>query len=184
MRPIPLRALAAGALFAALATGCAGPATSSPDVATAQSAAPDAPTTPSPSVSIDPDSPLKYSQCMRENGMTWFPDPDTSGRMAVRVPSNVNQEDLKKAEEACRRWAPDAGEKPRMSAEDLEKARQMSKCMRENGVPNFPDPKPDGSISINGDKLGTGPGDPAFDKAEELCSQYLPKGRTEKKSGA
>ncbi|MEU8237495.1 hypothetical protein AB0C07_04550 [Actinoplanes missouriensis] len=172
------------ALFTALLAGCAPATTSSPDVATAQSAAPDTPNSPSPSVSVDPDSPLKYSQCMRENGMTWFPDPDTSGRMTVRVPSNVSHEDMQKAEEACRQWAPNGGEKPRLSAEDLEKARQMSKCMRENGVPNFPDPKPDGSISINGDTLGSGPGDPTFDKAEELCSQYLPKGRTEKRSGA
>ena len=31
---------------------------------------------------------------------------------------------------------------------------KMAKCMRENGVPDFPDPQPDGGIQIDGDKLG------------------------------
>jgi hypothetical protein len=48
--------------------------------------------------------------------------------------------------------------------------------MRENGVPNFPDPNPDGGIAIKGDELGTGPGDPTFDKAQEICSKNMPDG--------
>ncbi|BBH66456.1 hypothetical protein ACTI_31410 [Actinoplanes sp. OR16] len=161
-------------------SGCAATAADSPDVATAQSAAPGV--TSSPSASTDGKAdPVKYAQCMRENGMTWFPDPDSDGRMTVAVPRTVDQEEMKKAEQACREWSPMNGEKPQLSAEDLEKARQMSKCMRENGVPNFPDPNADGSLEINGDELGTGPGQEAFDSAEQACSQYLPKQRSKER---
>jgi hypothetical protein len=57
----------------------------------------------------------------------------------------------------------------------------MAKCMRANGVPNFPDPGPNGQLAIDSSKLGTGPGDPTWDKAEKACAEYRPEGaRTEK----
>ncbi|MEU4427893.1 hypothetical protein AB0F81_45340 [Actinoplanes sp. NPDC024001] len=170
-------ALALGVLLAALASGCAGSA-ESPTVATAASSDPKATGTATPTASVDPDAPLKHARCMRANGMTWFPDPQ-DGRMAVELPANVDREKLEAAEEACRQYAPDGGEKPRMDPELLEQARQMAKCMRENGVPNFPDPDPDGSSVVDGSKVGMGPGDPVFDKAEQACSKYRPSGAVE-----
>ena len=148
-------------------------------MATAASGAPKASATATPQAGIDPDAPIKYARCMRENGMTWFPDPQ-NGRTAVRVPSNVDPEKMKAAEQACRQYAPNGGERAQMNPEDLEQVRQMARCMRETGVPNFPDPKPDGSLEINGDLLGTGPGEPTFDKAEQLCSKYRPSGAAER----
>ena len=68
----------------------------------------------------------------------------------------------------------------KLDAEQVERLRQVAKCMRENGVPNYPDPDPDGGISIDGDKLGTGPGEPTFDKAEQACSRYRPSGAVQR----
>lgn len=161
-----------------MATGCA-KSNEGPGVATAASGGPKAPASPSASVSVDPDAPIKYARCMRENGMTWFPDPQ-DGKTVVRVPSNVNREQMQAAEEACREYAPNGGEKPEIDPADLERARQMAKCMRENGVPNFPDPNAEGGIGLDREKLGTGPGDPTFDEAEKKCSQYLPQGGRER----
>lgn len=49
---------------------------------------------------------------------------------------------------------------------------KFSKCMRANGIPDFPDPTPGGGLSIN---LGAGgdlnPNNPAFRDAAKLCAQ-------------
>jgi hypothetical protein len=57
----------------------------------------------------------------------------------------------------------------------LEQMRQMAKCMRENGVPDFPDPSAEGGIRLDAGKLGAGPGDPVFDKAQQKCDKYMPR---------
>jgi hypothetical protein len=43
----------------------------------------------------------------------------------------------------------------------------FAKCMRENGVPSFPDPGADGGF-VKNDKTNN----PEFKKAEEACKQY------------
>jgi hypothetical protein len=171
--------LALGLLLVATAAGCA-KNTESPGVATAASGAPKG----SPTSTAEPgqDDELLYSRCMRENGMTWFPDPE-DGRLAVRVPSDVDQKKMQAAQEACRKYSPDGGDRPPPDPEAVEQARQMSKCMRANGVPNFPDPQPDGGIAIDGDKLGTGPGEPDFDKAEQVCAKHRPAPRNRNGGG-
>lgn len=167
--------LTLGVLLAAMTAGCSEPAADDVGVASARSAG----ATPSSSASArsgpDPDAMMRYSKCMRANGLDWFPDPRADGGLVVQNPPDVPDSKIKAAEQACKRYLPDAGpgdQKP--SAEDIEKARRMARCMRENGVPNFPDPDANGETSIDADKLGTGPGDPTFDKAEQACKQYLP----------
>ena len=131
----------------------------------------------------DEDAPLKFSQCMREQGITWFPDPNPDGGLQVKVPEGTDRAKMDAAMAACKQWAPDGGDRGPADPEMLEQARQMAQCMRDNGVPNFPDPNADGSIRLEGDKVGMGPGDPTFDKADEACSKYRPKGRTEGRAG-
>ena len=46
-------------------------------------------------------------------------------------------------------------------------------CMRSHGVPNFPDPNADGSISINS-KTGLDPQSPKFRAAQNVCEKELP----------
>ena len=55
----------------------------------------------------------------------------------------------------------------------------MAQCMRDNGVPTFPDPDADGNMHLDRDKVGTGPGEPAFDKADQACRKLGPQGRSE-----
>lgn len=173
--------LLAGLLLAGPTAGCGKAATNDPGVATAQSAAAGAKPTASASATPDPDAPLKFSKCMREHGMTWFPDP-SDGKLSIRVPDSVKKEDFDKAQQACRQWAPNGDNAPQASAEDLERGRQMAKCMRENGVPNFPDPGPKGEIALDS-KLGIDPESPSFKAAQEKCDKYMPQGRKEVNSG-
>jgi hypothetical protein len=165
---------AAGLMLAAAMTGCATNDPDEPSVASAQSGGPAATASASPSYSEDPDAPIKFAKCMREHGMTWFPDP-VGGSQSLRIPQSVKKEDFDAAQEACRQWAPSGQNGPKPSAEDMEKFRQMAKCMRENGVPNFPDPQPDGGISID-KKMGIDPESASFKAAEKKCERYLPQG--------
>jgi hypothetical protein len=164
------------------AAGCAKPADDTGGVATAQTGKPTA--SASASATVDPDAPLKFAQCMRSHGMTWFPDPQPGGRMNIKTPKGMDPKKMDAAQEACKQFAPDGGAPPKMSAEDLERARKMSQCMRDNGVPGFPDPDPDGGIRIDGRKLGMGPGDAAFDKAQAACDKFQPGAHTESGQGA
>src|SRR5918994_1706372 len=48
----------------------------------------------------------------------------------------------------------------------------FSRCMRDNGIANFPDPNPNG---INIDGLGIDPDSPQFKAAEEACKYLMPQ---------
>jgi hypothetical protein len=123
----------------------------------------------------DDDAPLKFSQCMREQGLAWFPDPQPGGGLQIKVPEGTPKEKVDAAMEACKEFAPDGGDRGEPDPEHLAKARLMSQCMRDNGVPNFPDPDPNGNMHVERDKVGAGPGDPVFDKADEVCRKLGPQ---------
>jgi hypothetical protein len=125
----------------------------------------------------DEDAALKFAQCMRQHGMSWFPDPQPGGRgLQIKIPPGQDKAKVDAAMEACKKFMPNGGKPEKLDPQALEQARQMSKCMRENGVPNFPDPNANGELQLDGDKLGVGPGDPTFDAAEKACAQFGPKG--------
>lgn len=175
------KVVVAGLMLMLATAGCAAKAGDGTGVATAQDGTATAAPSKTPDRTRDEDAPLKFAQCMREQGMTWFPDPDSNGRTAIKVPKNMNPEKFEAAQEACKEFAPDGGDPSEVDPQMLELARKMAKCMRENGVPDFPDPQPNGSIQLNRGQLGTGPGEPAFDKAQQKCSQFMPEGRQERK---
>jgi hypothetical protein len=169
------RTVAALALMLALAAGgCARAETNDPQVASAQTGTATPSASPSATASEDPDAPLKFSQCMRAQGISWFPDP-VGGRMDVNVPRGQDHAKMDAAQQACKKFMPNGGVPPKMSAEMLEQARNLAKCMREHGLPNFPDPDPNGALALDAGKLGAKPGDTTFDKADAACAQFRPK---------
>jgi hypothetical protein len=134
----------------------------------------------------DGDAPLKFAQCMREHGMSWFPDPQPgAGGLQIKVPAGQDKSKVDAAMAACKKFLPNGGVPDRLDPAQLEQARQMSQCMRDHGITNFPDPDADGRMQLDGEKLGTGPGQPKFDAAEKACAQFRPKGQSaESRSGA
>jgi hypothetical protein len=52
-------------------------------------------------------------------------------------------------------------------------ALAYSKCMRSNGVPNFPDPTAGGVVHLG---VGVDPSSTAFQAADKSCGKLLPKG--------
>jgi hypothetical protein len=169
------RLLALGLLLTLAATGCgktpAGDRIASAGGTPAASA--------SEAAAGDEGTPLKFAQCMREQGLSWFPDPEPDGGLRIKVPAGTDPATMDAAQEACRKWSPEGGERAPADPEMLAQARRMAQCMRDNGVPDFPDPQPDGGIRLERGRSGAGPGDPAFDKADRLCSKFRPQGRAE-----
>ncbi|MDX2969775.1 hypothetical protein [Kribbella solani] len=159
--------LAAGLIL----TGCgadkpgAQVASGSGDQAGAQSSAP----TSAPASLSKDEMAVKFTQCLRENGLN-VPDPEPGkGPMLKFGPdSGVSQEQVQKAMEACRQYDPQAegGANPQQA----ENGRKYAECMRKNGVEKFPDPKPD----QRGIMIGPGVADdPDFKTAQAACQNLL-----------
>jgi hypothetical protein len=92
------------------------------------------------------ESALKFSDCMRDNGVSGFPDPGASGELTIDGVLNGSSLDpdapaWKAAIEACKDLQPQGftGDHD-VSAEEQETRLEFAQCIRDNGVPDFPDP--------------------------------------------
>jgi len=157
-----------------LLAGCVAPAAGGDGVATAGGATPSAGA--STAATDDDGDGLKFAQCMRDHGLTWFKDPEPGQRgVRIAVPQGQDEAKVDAAMEACKKYLPDGGEPPKLNAEQLEQLRQLAKCMRANGVPDFPDPGPDGRITIERrEGSGVDPDEEAFEKAHQACEKFRP----------
>ncbi|WP_405801137.1 hypothetical protein [Streptomyces sp. NBC_01506] len=126
---------------------------------------------------------LAYAECMRENGVTKFPDPAEGGGIKLDPSSGVDPEsaEFNKAEEACVDLSPqgmgDGG-----GTLDSTKVAAWATCIRENGVPDFADPKiVGGAMEINMGEVSME--DDAFKKAQDTCRDKFPGGGVIMKKG-
>jgi hypothetical protein len=126
----------------------------------------------------DQERALKFAQCMRENGVPNFPDPKANdgGGLGIDVPDGTDPQKVDAAMQKCKQYLPNGGEPPKVDPQRAEQNRKLAKCMRDNGVANFPDPGADGGIQINGNDPGMDINDPKFQAAQKACAQYQPSG--------
>src|SRR5262245_14773225 len=104
------------------------------------------------------DALVAFSACMRRHGMPKFPDPEVVGsRMQLSIGSengiDPNTPQFKRAQRACRNLLPNGGRTTRQEqAKQMQAALDFARCIREHGLPTFPDPKasPDGGIEWQG----------------------------------
>jgi hypothetical protein len=89
---------------------------------------------------------VKFAECMRDNGVSEFPDPDASGELTIDGVVNGSSLDpsapaWNAAIRACRNLQPPGftGDEE-VSAEEQNVRLQFAQCMRDNGVEDFPDP--------------------------------------------
>jgi hypothetical protein len=161
-----LSAMLAGAL---LATGCSS-GSAEPGVASVPTASPSDTSSPTGSPR---DRALAYSQCIRAHGIPDFPDPDSNGglRLEAHPGSDLdpNSARFKAAQQACKSLAPTLS--PQQQASARANALQYSKCMREHGIKDFPDPNPQGGIQISVAPGGDlDPNNPRFKAADRACA--------------
>jgi hypothetical protein len=95
---------------------------------------------------------VKFSDCMRENGVREFPDPDASGELTIDGVLNGSSIDSeapawKAAMAACKDLEPSGftGDHD-VSAEEQQRRLEFAQCIRDNGVKDFPDPAKDAPL--------------------------------------
>jgi hypothetical protein len=123
---------------------------------------------------------VKFAQCMRENGISEFPDPDASGNLTIDGVLNgssidSNSPTWQQAIDACKDLQPPGftGDGPR-SATEQAGALQFAQCIRDNGVPDFPDPA-SGQPLIDTNRIpsaNTDRGMSILNAAMQKCSSY------------
>jgi hypothetical protein len=90
---------------------------------------------------------VKFAQCMRDNGVSQFPDPDASGALTIENVVNGSSVDpnsatFQQALSACRDLEPAGFMGQKRSAQQQAAALKFAQCIRDNGVKDFPDPAP------------------------------------------
>jgi hypothetical protein len=122
---------------------------------------------------------VKFAECMRTNGVSAFPDPNASGDLTIDGIANGSSLNpsspaFKQALGACKNLEPPGFTGRRRNAQEQEAALKFAQCMRKNGVPDFPDPTPNGPL-IDTNRIpsaaGRGARDiPGFDAAAHGCT--------------
>ena len=125
---------------------------------------------------------VRFAECMRDNGVGDFPDPDAKGELTIDAVANDAAVDtetaaFEQAIDACRDLQPSGFTGRKRTPQQQEGALEFAACMRRNGVPDFPDPSPGGAL-IDTNRIpsaaGRGARDiPGFDAAVEACRNDL-----------
>jgi hypothetical protein len=142
-----------------------------PDLPSANNAAPAGTT------AAEPRSPLEHERefiaCMRGEDVD-ITDPipgDTSGRSAVKHELDVNGQGsnpaFQAALEVCMHLLPPPPPEEPADPQTVEQLREFAQCMRDNGVPDYPDPD-DTAPAVGPVRV---PGEPSL--ALEKCRQVL-----------
>jgi hypothetical protein len=115
----------------------------------------------------------RYAQCMRDNGVPDFPDPDANGQFRGAGHELQNDPKFPAAMEKCRALAPGGEHENTGDPAFVDQMRKYARCMRDNGVPDFPDPDANGELRGAGHEQQD---DPKFQAAMEKCRPQLPGG--------
>jgi hypothetical protein len=94
---------------------------------------------------------VRFAECMRDNGVTGFPDPDASGQLTIEAIANGSSVDpntaaFTQALSACKDLEPAGFTGNRRTPQQQEAGLRFAQCIRDNGVRDFPDPGPDDAL--------------------------------------
>jgi hypothetical protein len=132
-----LRALAALAMLTLIVAGCSnGPA----DSGTGNSSA-----------TATHEKAVKFAECMRANGVSGFPDPDAFGGLTIDGIANgssvnTNSAAFEQALTACKNLEPPGFTGSKVTPQQRTARLEFAQCVRDNGVPDFPDPTANGPL--------------------------------------
>ena len=94
---------------------------------------------------------VRFAECMRDNGVGAFPDPDASGRLTLDGVVNGSSIDpngaaWKQAITACKGLEPPGFAGSKATPEQMSARLEFAQCVRDHGVRDFPDPTRDGPL--------------------------------------
>jgi hypothetical protein len=126
------------------------------------------------------DKTVDFAACMRENGVTEFPDPNAGGDqefvdgIKALDPSSAA---WKKAIGACKDLRPPGLLGGKASPQEMRPRLEFAQCMRDDGVEDFPDPTKDAPL-IDTTRIPSAAGRgarsiPGFQAAVQTCRDVL-----------
>jgi hypothetical protein len=119
---------------------------------------------------------VAFTQCMRSNGVTNYPDPNASGVIPKESLQQlgVSSSQFQSAQNACQHLLPNGGNGPNQTELQRMKARglKFARCMRNHGV-SLPDPDSSGRIPDPA-SVGINQGSRQFEAANQACGTYRP----------
>ena len=150
--------LASGIILAAALAGCSAAGGGTNSAAATSSSTPD-------------DETMAIVTCYRSHGDPSFPDPrydPSDGRWHFAIspgsaPASTQQ--------ACQHLFPSSNASPPVPQAQFQQLVRLAECIRQHGVPNWPDPDPDGSFPL---PPSVNPKSPAGQAAGNACKRYLP----------
>ena len=94
------------------------------------------------------DQAVKFAECMRASGVGAFPDPDATGALTIDAVANGSSLDtssvaFEQALSACKDLEPPGFTGHERNDQEQEGALRFARCIRDNGVKDFPDPDKD-----------------------------------------
>ena len=94
---------------------------------------------------------VKFAECMRANGVSAFPDPNASGGLTIDGIANGSSVDtssaaFEQALSACKDLEPRGFTGTKVTPQQRTARLEFAQCVRDNGVPDFPDPTPNGPL--------------------------------------
>lgn len=168
--------VAAMAIIALISVGCSNAPTetdsgSSSDSGTVASSSEDDP------AASPREQGVKFAECMRDNGVDDFPDPDASGTLTFDGVVNGSSLDpssaaFEAAMDACKDLEPPGFAGGERSVQEQTAALEFAQCIRDNGVEDFPDPA-NGEPLVNTNRIpsaATEEGMTILHAAMEKCS--------------
>lgn len=139
------------------------------------SGASSSPTTNAPSASPSSSSQsgaVAFAQCVRSHGVADFPDPQ-NGHFLIGG-NDQNNPSFQSAVQACQHLLPggSASNGGSSGGSNTSELLAFAQCMQTHGVPQFPDPTPNGGIGL---PQGVDPNSPQFQQAWQTCQSKLPQ---------
>lgn len=122
---------------------------------------------------------VKFAECMRNNGVSAFPDPGASSAFTIDEVANGSRVDtstagFKQAMSACKNLEPPGFTGGKVTPSQRTARLKFAQCVRANGVPDFPDPTPNGPL-IDTNRIpsaATAAGMSALHAAMHKCSDF------------
>jgi hypothetical protein len=131
----------------------------------------EAPSDPSPTASgATQASLLDLARCMRANGYPDFPDPVQDAAGAWILPES-SEEAAAADPPACHDMLNTAKQQivpSEITPEEMAQQQAFARCMREHGLPDFPDPDADGNFPLT-DEQRAHELDGTYQQAEQAC---------------
>lgn len=109
----------------------------------------------------------KFVTCMQQHGVQAQVG---QGGHSVSIGGSPKNANMDRAQAACQKYLPGGGPPPLTPAQVAQRAKAMlafAKCMRNHGVPNFPDPNGQGEFDFA--QLGSIKTNPALHSAGQAC---------------